>query len=95
MKLKPQTELKLLAWLMIFMALVFLGTLFVSVPGYHFFRTSAWEKVFRTEAIYLSFLNAFRWVFLYGPPAISAVFLAAAWCVFKNLKRMHTELPTA
>jgi len=95
MKLKPQTELKLLAWMMIFIALVLLGTLFVSVPGYHFFRTSAWEKIFRTEALYLSFLNAFRWGALYAPPAISAVFIVAAWCVFKNLKRMRTEMPTA
>lgn len=95
MKLKPQTELKFLAWMMIFMALFLLGTLFVSIPGYHFILESPWEKLFRTEAAYLSFLNAYRWLVLCCPPAFSALFIVFAWCIFKNLKRMRIEIPTA
>ncbi len=88
MKLKPKTEFRILAAVLLAIALPMLVLTFVMVPVYHTFAHLPWQRMFRNEPDQRLFLTVFRELFFIVFPCVVALNTWVAWKILQYAKRL-------
>ena len=91
MKLRPRTEMKILASGLACISLVFLGSLAWTIPIYSRWRSLGWQSSFRTEKLFEHFMEAFRYLAFGVAPGIALVCGAGCWIVLKHYRKIPNE----
>jgi uncharacterized membrane protein len=94
MKLKPRNEMRLVAIVMVAMAVFLLAFFVWFIAIYQKFKGISWERLFRTEVqhhYFMEFLGALMLVI----PCLAMVFGCGSWIIFKHLNRISDDIPPA
>jgi len=94
MKIKPRAEMKRLGIFLAFCTFVCLAGFLLMLRAFFRFRDISWERIFRTESIYHSFMIAFG-AFVFLLIIMAVICGVSSWFVFKHLDKISDETTAA
>jgi cytochrome c oxidase assembly protein Cox11 len=88
MKLKPKTEFRILAAVLLAVAVSMLTVTFAMLPVYHTFAHLPWQRTFREQSDQRVFLLVFRELFFIAFPGVVALNGWVAWKILQHAQKL-------
>jgi len=92
MKLKPKTEFRILAAVLLAVAFPMLAVTLAMLPAYHTFVQLPWQQSFRAQSDQRVFLLVFRELFFIAFPCVVALNCWVAWKILHHAKKLPTSV---
>src|SRR5262249_25449724 len=88
MKLQPKTQFRILAAVLLAVALPMLAVTLAMLPVYHTLAHLPWQQSFREQSDQRVFLLVFREIFFIAFPCIVALNAWVAWKILQHAKKL-------